>query len=556
MPFEEIATLAPLEAIPSRIALETKNRNAGGNWPSRGVGVNRVEPIATPIFRPEFQLNRGEKVFTMGSCFARNVEVELERAGFVLPVLEFYRNEGQAAGFSLSELDLYGTPSIYNELAWALDPNTPFEPEVNLFEVSPGKFIDIHLPKGFLPAALSTVKKRREMLSRCVATVAQCSVVVITLGLAEVWWDNEAQHYLNTLPHLRVLKAYPDRFELHALSVDQARAYLFKALALLEKHCPKDLRVLVTVSPVPLGATFRNKDIMVANTYSKAVMRVVAEEACQKFNFVHYYPSYETVILSARTEAFEDDQRHIRPSIVKVAVSRMVAAYVGQDGYSEVKEATQADFALVRGELDAAPNFTSRVGLKILEKHFDVIRQSPDLLHLYGVYATNCGDLDRAAAAAHGLPQDWAPHHRLMLQARISQAATGPAAALDLLDQVEEKERARREYWRLRLHVLIQLQRFDEARAAASNWASMDIVRVDPFFDLAVGLIKSGRREQALPLLEQAHLIDVSEPRVLLELVEVLMNMGQLDRARELAPLIQPESDRTKIRLERLRHFL
>src|SRR5688572_23250371 len=37
--------------------------------------------------QPRFQIPRGSRVYTIGSCFARNVEAELARHGFELPAL-------------------------------------------------------------------------------------------------------------------------------------------------------------------------------------------------------------------------------------------------------------------------------------------------------------------------------------------------------------------------------------------------------------------------------------------------------------------------------------
>ena len=58
---------------------------------------------------------------------------------------------------------------------------------------------------------------------------------------------------------------------------------------------PDPLRVVLTVSPVPLTATASDRHVLVANTYSKAVLRAVAEELYLESPYIDYVPSFELV---------------------------------------------------------------------------------------------------------------------------------------------------------------------------------------------------------------------------------------------------------------------
>jgi hypothetical protein len=86
--------------------------------------------------------------------------------------------------------------------------------------------------------------------------------------------------------------------------------------------------VILTVSPVPLAATFTGRDVLVANMYSKSVLRAVAEEIRARFDFVDYFPSYESVMLSPRATTWEEDGVHVADAAVAVNVRRMVEAYL------------------------------------------------------------------------------------------------------------------------------------------------------------------------------------------------------------------------------------
>jgi hypothetical protein len=317
----------PLIAIPGADAFRTRKQNPFATWGSRAE-ANRVEPIAKPAFTPGFSIEAGERIFTIGSCFARHVEEELIARGFQLPARQLLE-AGTVADATLDVLNLFGTPSILNELTWALDPAQPFTPEDHFLEVRPGRYVDPHLPIHVSPAPWEKAVSRRAAIAQLMATAADCRVVIITLGLSELWFDAATGHYLNHIPRPSVLRQFPDRFELHVLSFEETRSFLERALLLLRATGRSDKRMLLTVSPVPLTATHRPTDVMVANAYSKSVLRCAAEEMTLKYEWADYYPSYESVTLSDRRVAWDADLIHVSRELIAVNVRRMIDGYVG-----------------------------------------------------------------------------------------------------------------------------------------------------------------------------------------------------------------------------------
>lgn len=317
----------PLQAIPGLQAFENIRTNGQSAWTARGSPADRVGPMARPMFHPGFSLAKGDRIFTIGSCFAREIEPELGRLGFDVPMLDYGKGGDPTAGGDLLN---YGAPSIFNELEWALDPERPFDPATGLIEVTAGGYCDLHLTRVAKAAPLAEAVARRVRIKAAMAASAQCRVIIITLGLVEVWWDAAAQRYLNIAPPKQMVKKYPERFSLHVLGVDEVRDYLERALHLLLRFGRADHRVLLTVSPVPLAMTFTGDDVMVANAYSKSVLRAVAQELWRRHEHVDYFPSYESVTLSERGLAFEDDNRHVRPELVRLNIERMVGAYTGE----------------------------------------------------------------------------------------------------------------------------------------------------------------------------------------------------------------------------------
>ena len=89
--------------------------------------------------------------------------------------------------------------------------------------------------------------------------------------------------------------------------------------------------IVVTLSPVPLEATFRDISCMTADSVSKSVLRVAIDQAMGEHRpNVYYWPSFEIVRwagahVSWPAYGFHDDRsRHV----TRYAVGRIIDAFV------------------------------------------------------------------------------------------------------------------------------------------------------------------------------------------------------------------------------------
>ena len=73
-----------------------------------------------------------------------------------MPVREIFKHPA-FSNLATNVLNNYGTPSIYSELAWALDPDHPFVTDENIVEVQIGRFVDLHLPSTIRPETREVV---------------------------------------------------------------------------------------------------------------------------------------------------------------------------------------------------------------------------------------------------------------------------------------------------------------------------------------------------------------------------------------------------------------
>ncbi len=140
-------------------------------------------------------------------------------------------------------------------------------------------------------------------------------VFIITLGLSEVWYDKlNGDVFWRAIPRSEY---DPERHGFKVSSVAENLANLETVYRIVRAHRP-DATIVFTLSPVPLVATFRPVSCITANSVSKAVLRVAADEfyrAHEGDGHLFYFPSYE-IVKEYFKDPYEKDNRHIRKSVV------------------------------------------------------------------------------------------------------------------------------------------------------------------------------------------------------------------------------------------------
>ena len=318
-------------------------------WPTKPEQqAQRLNPMCLPAIRPSFMMRKDDPIFTIGSCFARNVEKQLIVEGFNVAAAQF-PNICAEEGVNIRDdvLNKFVAASIYNEIRWALDPGASFD-EDSFVSVGRDRFVDMQLAHGMIPAKIETVRAVRRAVSRYMAMLRDAKIIVITLGLAEAWYDRQLGIYLNRAPQKLSAELFPNRFELHVLSYDDIVAALENIIDCLKAHGREDFRIILTVSPVALGMTWTEDDALVANCYSKSVQRAAAAYIYKKHECVDYLPSYESVTLSDRRIAWRADAAHVADEAVRMNVLRMLYAYTGIQGTEEEDQKRAVALQLVR----------------------------------------------------------------------------------------------------------------------------------------------------------------------------------------------------------------
>jgi hypothetical protein len=302
-------------------ALQTVSKNIRGrDYPGRGNSRCTGKELF-PQFNPKFNIDfsSGTSAFTIGSCFARNMEEALEPLGVSLPTKAFAVPKEEWRNRPNGLLNEYNPGTITQRILDALGGDRG--PEDTIVKSGFG-YADLMLPGG-TDVSLERAIERRQEIFDVYANLETCGAVIVTLGLVEAWYDNQAQRYLNRMPPVGYAKSHPDRFEFRRLDVFDAMPMLEAAVRALAE---KNIKVVLTVSPVPLQKTFTSDDCVVANEFSKSVLRVCADRLSKSHHNVDYFPSYE-IVRSAGLAGYMDDNVHVRGELVERITSYMVQRY-------------------------------------------------------------------------------------------------------------------------------------------------------------------------------------------------------------------------------------
>lgn len=296
--------------------------------------------LTSDIFHPKFQLPPGTRVATAGSCFAQNIgkfvrasELELIESEPTPPGMSV--ETAAAFGYGLFS-GRYGNVYTARQLRQLLEDAWGETIHDGAIWTRDGRFFDGLRPAvepGGLDSEGEVRAHRLDHLRRVREIFETADVFIFTLGLTEAWRDRKTGVVFPTAPGVVAGKFDPDRHEFVNFGMADTLEDLAAALAFLHNPRP-ELKVILTVSPVPLTATASGEHVLTATTYSKAVLRAVAGEMAANDARIDYFPSYE-IITGAPfgSRYYRENLRNVTAEGVEAAMSVFFAV---QDGLSDV----------------------------------------------------------------------------------------------------------------------------------------------------------------------------------------------------------------------------
>lgn len=316
-------------------AFANRKHNVNGRWSTGNVSADggnfslaqdRVwrQGVCPVAVSPKFVLPRASRIFTIGSCFARNIERQLiARDMQVLSRLEvdpaFLKSDpADPAGF----LNKFTAASILSELEFVTNRRSSAD---SIYQDSNGLHWNslIRLAK---PLALDRAKALRGMVDTMYSRLREADAVIITLGLIESWVDTDTGLGINGPPPPNVASQSAGRFRMIQTGVAE-NTDAIKAIVTQLREITPNAKVVFTVSPVPLGSTFTANDIVVANCLSKSVLRCAISEALLDPN-VDYFPSYEMALWGNPPDVWNKDRLHVTERAVSEITSYFLTQFI------------------------------------------------------------------------------------------------------------------------------------------------------------------------------------------------------------------------------------
>ena len=241
---------------------------------------------SAPIFMPH------DKFVTFGSCFAANVAAEL-------------KSQGKAVWHIPIGEDLNNTYT--NRLFWQWVCGHKVDGDIGrkIFKL-------LNVP-------------RDDVLRR----IKDAKCFIYTLGLGAAFFSKNTGDVLipdSDWVGTRALMAHGD---FKTTSVEDNYHNILEIVRLI-REVNVEAQIIITLSPVPLLATFERRSAVIADCLSKSVLRVAINEVMnEKIDAVYYWPSFEAVRwLAPHIGKFYggDDgvSRHINESVISDIISVFV----------------------------------------------------------------------------------------------------------------------------------------------------------------------------------------------------------------------------------------
>jgi GSCFA family len=284
------------------------------------------------LWTPRLRIRPRTRILTAGSCFAQHIGRALAARGYQwvdgepaparLPPA--VHKDFHYGTFSFRTGNIYTPRMLEQWLAWAVGDTAPPDEVWD----SDGRYVDPVRPAvepgGFV--SRDEVQASRDVTLMAIRrAVSEADLFVFTLGLTEAWVNRETGLEYAVCPGTVAGQFDPKRHGFVNHGFVETLSALTRSLALLRQLNP-DIKLLLTVSPVPLTATASGQHVLTATSYSKSVLRAVAGALVETDAGVDYFPSYEIITAPPFGGRFyAANQRSVEPAGVNFVMDSFFA---------------------------------------------------------------------------------------------------------------------------------------------------------------------------------------------------------------------------------------
>jgi hypothetical protein len=310
------------------------------------------EAEVDPVVESPFTIGRETRIASCGSCFAQHMSRILTERDYTYLITERSPEAGTGENYGVFPARTGNIYTVRQLLQTFTRAYGLFRPEDRAWTREDGALVDPFRPQiqaaGF-PSVEALEADRKRHLAAVRAMFEDCDVFIFTLGLTEAWVSTRDGAVFPLAPGVAGGEM-GSGYAFQNMGVEEMVRDLRDFIRRLRVVNPS-VRLILTVSPVPLVATYEPQHVLTATTYSKAALRVVAEMVSRSEPDVCYFPSYEIVTgPQARGRYFASDLRNVTDEGVARVMGVFGRHFLGEeasapqrrDAASELSEADQA----------------------------------------------------------------------------------------------------------------------------------------------------------------------------------------------------------------------
>lgn len=277
------------------------------------------------IYNKKFDIFPSTRIATAGSCFAQHITKYLKKNGYNFLDEELAPPGLPEAlhkeyGFSMYSARYGNIYTVKQLLQLAKEAYGIKKPKNYIWEKD-GKFYDALRPSidpdGFTSKE-DVIENRIFHIKKVKNIFNKFDVFIFTLGLTEMWIDKKSGTVYPSSPGTIAGHYDPEVFEFKNASFNEIISDFYDFINILkQERKDSSFKFILTVSPVPLTATYCKRHILMSNTASKSILRAAADELSNNEN-IDYFPSYEIITNpKLKSEGFNDNLRTVKSEIVE-----------------------------------------------------------------------------------------------------------------------------------------------------------------------------------------------------------------------------------------------
>jgi len=252
-------------------------------------------------------ITKSHGVAAFGSCFASGIYHRLLKWGYNVDPLAQHTSQPHHTHVTYHRSGMVNVYSILQQFQWAYGEKDFTQ--------------DIWFDNPARPAS-----REEEIRNNTQDFFNNVDVFIITLGLSEIWFNKETGD-----PFWRAVPEDifdPSKHGFRICSHTETKQALTNIVSIITKYRPQ-AKVIFSVSPVRLKATFRPIGCFPANSVSKAIIRSALDEMIRENqnDNLFYWPSYE-IVTDIFPDPWTEDNRHPQTHVIELVMNLFKKYYL------------------------------------------------------------------------------------------------------------------------------------------------------------------------------------------------------------------------------------